>query len=60
MMYSRTTVRIRDRNAFDKIFDMFENTGPEIEGSPQVKFWVPGMWLNMFGLAFQLIGMFLF
>jgi len=60
MMFSRTTVYIRDRDEFDKIFNMIENTEPKIEGPPMTKYIIPGIWFNIFGLAFQLTGLFLF
>lgn len=60
MLLGRTSIRIKDRELFDKIFEKYEKrTLPEIEGSPILERTSGGIWLILIGLSFQLIGLFL-
>lgn len=60
ILTGQNIIRIRDEKKFNEIFERYEkNSLPEILGSPNTGKTVFGIWIILFGLAFQLIGLFL-
>jgi len=59
LLASQTTLSIKDRELFDKLFHKHDNVVPEVKGGVHLGKSMAGIWLIIIGLTIQLVGLFL-